>query len=178
MPAGPLQKHKPPRLRQWLPPYRKYVLPSGRYGIIQNEIKEATCRTKDKRHVPKGRKLLFRFSFLNVGNSKNVKTRRNIQWIARRLTALIAPMVVKYSWNAVHTHSSTLPPCLTVPYMSSYGSPLPSPQVFSVLLHQVLFLLPTLLPALRRLMFIHSDSSCTAILRIKLSSLRHISHSI
>ena len=55
-----------------------------------------------------GGSFLLRFSFLYVGNSKKVNRSKKIQWIARRLIALIAPMVVKYSWNAVHTQRSTM----------------------------------------------------------------------
>lgn len=40
---------------------------------------------------------IFRFlvSDLNVGKRRNVKTSRKIVWIARRFTALMAPIVVK-----------------------------------------------------------------------------------
>ena len=56
----------------------------------------------------KGGSVRCRRSDWYAGNSRNVNSSRNMQWNARRLMALMTPMVVKYSWNRAHRHSRTV----------------------------------------------------------------------
>ena len=86
------------------------------------------------------------------------------------MTALIAPMVVKYSWNAVHTHSSTAtalpngPVYVLIRESASFSSSIFCAFTSSSFCFQRFFQLYA------GLMFIHSDSACAAILPVSATS--------